>query len=157
MSLRYKHVESALAEALEVKPDEMGAFRARLRHLRNLGSSKLPTPGSGRRIAYREDQVFTMLIALELEEVGSAPRSAAAIANSIVRVDGSLRNVLRSTDGADIRIVVTPTSERQWTELGPETTIDQFLAEKGLLGVSVLNLSQCARTLDRALRDAKAQ
>lgn len=156
MSLSYKHVETALADALEVKPDGMGAFRARLRHLRNLGLPKLPMPGSGSRIGYSESQTFVMLIALELEGVGIAPRSAAVVAASIVRMHRSPRDILEAPGDGDVYIAVTPRSRKQWTALPTRLAFEEFLA-KGVPTFTLLNLSICARTLDRALRDAEAQ
>ena len=155
MSLGYKRVEAALADALEVKPDGMGAFRARLRHLRNLGLPKLPTPGSGQRIGYSEDNAFVMLLALELEDVGLAPRSAATIAPSIARRHQSLRGTLQLSADGDVYAAVTPTRAKQWTTLSTREALDEFLARER--GVCLLNVSLCARTLDRALRAAEAR
>lgn len=156
MSLGYKQVETALADVLEVKPDDMGAFRARLRHLRNLGLPELPTPGSGQRIDYSDDQAFVMLLALELEDVGLAPRSAATIAQSIARMHRSLRGALRLSADGNFYAAVTPKGAKQWTALSTRAALDKFLA-RARRGFCLLNLSFCARKLERALRDAGAR
>src|SRR5438105_3638663 len=77
MDFRYGQVEAALAEVLKIPPENMGAFRARLRHLRNIGLLNLPKPGSGRSIAYSWQQAVGMLLAIQFENVGVAPRVAA--------------------------------------------------------------------------------
>ena len=152
--LRYKNVEAALAAVLEIKLEEMGAFRARLRHLRNLGLPKLPTPGSGQRIAYTEKQAFTMQIALELEDLGIAPRSAAAIAMSIVRMHRSPGDILAASGAGDVRVAVAPRSAEQWTTLFTDSALREYLAS-GERKFSLLNLSICARRLDGALREVE--
>ena len=157
MSLGYKQVEAALAEVLKVKPDAIKAFRGRLRYLRNLGLPELPTPGSGQRIDYSEDNAFVMLIALELERARLVPRSAAIVAASISRMHQSLRGVLADSGDHDVRIVVTPESEMQWTAVPKGASLDKFLAKRMLPSFSVLNLSICARSLDRALSAAAAR
>ena len=151
MSLGYKQVEAVLVEVLKIKPAEMGAFRARLRHLRNLGVPRLPKPGSGRRIGYSEDHAFVMLIALELEDLGIAPRPAADVAPSIVRMHGWLRGVLDASSDDDLHVAVTPRRSRQWVALSTRSAFDELLA-KGLPAFSLLNMSICARKLDHALR-----
>src|SRR5262245_53269509 len=86
MQLRYGHVELALAGLMNVAGENIGAFRARLRHLRNIGvPQQLPKPGSGQPIAYSRRQALEMLIALELEKLGQAPKRVMMLAGSIVR------------------------------------------------------------------------
>src|SRR5437660_355977 len=83
--LRYQHVEAALVEVGKIAPADLGAFRARLRHLRNIGLPRLPKTGSGQHITYTRRQALEMMIAVELEKVGQTPRRAALLATSIVR------------------------------------------------------------------------
>lgn len=75
---RYRHIETALARVFNVMPEGMGAFRARLRHLRNIGVPELPKPGSGEQINYTRENAIEILLALELEALGVSPRHAAA-------------------------------------------------------------------------------
>lgn len=152
MELRYKHVEAALAAVLEIKSKDMGAFRARLRHLRNLGLPKLPTPGSGRKIAYSERQAFEMLVALELEDVGLAPRSAATIGASIVRQHSSLRELVARQSEYDLFVAITPSDQKRWTALATRAAFDEYVALRQSV-YSLIDLSVCASKLDRALRD----
>lgn len=83
--LRYKHVETALFAVAGVQPEAIGAFRGRLRHLRNIGLPELPSSGSGKHIVYSRRQALEILIALQLENIGHKPQSAAIISQSIVR------------------------------------------------------------------------
>ena len=69
-----------------MKPKAIGAFRARLRHLRNVGVPQLPNPGSGSPISYTHRQTLELLIALELERQGFSPKHVALLAPSIVHL-----------------------------------------------------------------------
>jgi hypothetical protein len=82
--LQYRQIEEALAAVMNVDPRSMGAFRAKLRHLRNIGVPHLPSPGSGRKIEYSRSHALELMIALELEKLGRSPRSIALNAPSIV-------------------------------------------------------------------------
>jgi len=81
--IRYKHVEAVLKRIFKVSSDTEGAFRARLRHLRNMGIPDLPKPGSGAQIPYTRVHLIQMIIALELSALGIAPRHAADLAERI--------------------------------------------------------------------------
>jgi hypothetical protein len=81
--IRYKHVEAVLSRIFKVSPDNQGAFRARLRHLRNIGIPDLPRPGSGAQIPYTRVHLVQMIIALELSALGIAPRHAADLAEKV--------------------------------------------------------------------------
>src|SRR5215831_13325989 len=81
--IRYKHVEAVLSRIFKVSAEGEGAFRARLRHLRNMGIPKLPKPGSGAQIGYTRQHLIQMIIALELSALGIAPRHAADLAERV--------------------------------------------------------------------------
>jgi hypothetical protein len=83
---RYRHVEAALATVFEIKPDEIGAFRGRLRHLRNIGAPELPKPGSGQQIEYTREHVVEVMLAVELATLGVAPRHAVRAAKYYAKV-----------------------------------------------------------------------
>lgn len=95
--MRYSQVERALADALAIAPGAMGAFRARLQHLRNLGVPAVERPGYGRAVEYRRTHVIQMLVALELVQM---PRIAAPFALDIVRRCG-----VYPADGTYIAII----------------------------------------------------
>jgi hypothetical protein len=78
LELRYQHVEFALAQIHRVNASGIKAFRARIRHLRNLGLPQLPKVGKGLQVAYQEQHVHQLFFALELEQCGLDPARAAA-------------------------------------------------------------------------------
>lgn len=80
--VRYGEIEAALARVFEVPREELGAFRGRLRHLRNLGVPDLAKPGSGQRVEYTRQNAIEIMLALELAALGVSPRHAAEAAKS---------------------------------------------------------------------------
>jgi hypothetical protein len=81
---RYRHIETALAVIFGIKPESLGAFRGRLRHLRNIGVPNVPKPGSGEQIVYTREHAIELLLALELGALGITPRAAAMLAPTLV-------------------------------------------------------------------------
>lgn len=79
---QYKHLELALANVFDVSMVVLPAFRARLRHLRNLGVPTNEKPGSGKAITYSRDNAIQLLIALEVELFGLPPKFAAAFSRA---------------------------------------------------------------------------
>lgn len=73
--LRYRNVETALAEVLGVDAEHLPAFSARFRNFRNL-FLEVPKTGKGTQIEYNFEHVFNILLALELNTLGVAPLSA---------------------------------------------------------------------------------
>jgi hypothetical protein len=84
-TLRYKNVEEMLSRIFNVPEEGRGAFRARLRHLRNLGIPEVPKTGSGTQVPFTREQLMEMLIALELSRLGIAPRFVGDIAAQVLR------------------------------------------------------------------------
>lgn len=76
----YAIVEAALADSVGIAKSDLPAFRAKLRHLRNIGVPKIAKPGRGTRIAYSKRNVTELRLALALESVGNTPRNAAKLA-----------------------------------------------------------------------------
>jgi hypothetical protein len=112
MGLRYGDVEAALAEAMTIPPDGMKAFRARLRHLRNIGiPSELPEPGKGVAIRYTYRHAFEMFIALQMENIGHAPKRAAHIAQEIIKQ----KDLLKNLQSSHLYVVVYTTKENSET------------------------------------------
>jgi hypothetical protein len=70
----------------------LGAFRARLRHLRSLGIPNVPKRGSGNAVAYKSQDIFITFVALALQTLGSAPTVSALIASVTVRYIPRLRS-----------------------------------------------------------------
>jgi hypothetical protein len=73
MDLRYSDVERALALAFDIKPQEMGMFRGRIRHLRKANVAGLPQIGTGRQIVYTIEHARFFLLALRLNQLGVMP------------------------------------------------------------------------------------
>jgi hypothetical protein len=80
-TLQYGEVEKAIAEVLFITA--MKAFRARLRHLRNIGVPALPRPGAGHKIAFSKAMAFEMLVAVMLDRDGYPPRIVAMTVSKI--------------------------------------------------------------------------
>jgi hypothetical protein len=78
--MQYSQFEKILADTFSIKEKGLGAFRARLRHLRNLGVPDIPKRGSGNTVVYKTADLLTALIALELQALGSAPAVSAELA-----------------------------------------------------------------------------
>lgn len=76
-------VEAAVAAAHGIREEGLPAFKARLRHLRNLGVPMIPHVGSGSRVNYSEDNVRQLFLALEFEQFGMSPRLAARFVREI--------------------------------------------------------------------------
>lgn len=76
-------VEAAVAAAHGIREEALPAFKARLRHLRNLGVPMIPHVGSGSRVNYSEDHVRQLFLALEFEQFGMSPRLAARFVREI--------------------------------------------------------------------------
>jgi hypothetical protein len=71
-TFRYAVVERTLMAVHGFIEQKKGAFRARLIHFQRL--KIIPaSPGKGRRIAYRREDIFRWAIALEFAEFGMAP------------------------------------------------------------------------------------
>ncbi len=113
--LRYKDVERALARVFDIADQDLPAFRARIRHLRNLGALNLPKVGSGTQITYKGSDVYFLLFALELEYIGCPPRIAAVYTRQIGEKLGALiLKVVRSEE--DLFFYVTTS----WESLSAE-------------------------------------
>jgi len=105
---RYGVIEKALAEVFRVTPDQMGALRGRLRHLRNINCPKLPKTGSGQPVLITREQAIEILIAIELGKLGVAPRHAVEAAKFFAEeIIDSDRDLVGRSD----RLIVSPRLE----------------------------------------------
>jgi hypothetical protein len=101
----YGAIEGALAEVLDIPAEETKAFRARLRHLRDLGiPSALPRPGSGKKVAYSLSQALEMLFAIVLEHGGYSPRRAVSLVPSVLE---DLKQIRIGSPNDDIYVIVS--------------------------------------------------
>jgi hypothetical protein len=83
--MQYRQFEEALVQMFSIREASLGAFRARLRHLRKLGIPNIPKRGSGNIVIYRVEDLFTTFVALALQTLGSTPTISAMIANAAAR------------------------------------------------------------------------
>jgi hypothetical protein len=106
-------IEKALADVFRVRPEQMNAFRGRLRHLRNINCPKLPKTGSGQPVFITREQAIEILIALELGTLGVAPRHAVEIAKFYAE---EISDPRRDTVSRGECLIVKPTQEFTRTE-----------------------------------------
>ena len=155
---RYRHAEAALASVFGVEPDELGAFRGRLRHLRNIGVPDIPKPGSGRQIEYSRQSIIEMMLALEFEAMGVAPRYASRYAKQYIKEfapdpDHPAR--------FDMILVTNPHPFRfPWAVISAQSTSTwrEWLLTKEVLPnrFAIVNVAQSVAVLDDALRSISA-
>jgi len=143
-AVRYRCLEAALADVLIVKPKGMGAFRAKLRHLRNLGLPRLPRPGSGQAINYTRPQALELVVAMELEKFGQVPRMAAENAKSIVR-----QCPYGQHEGEDCFVTITEAKPGYTVAYGVNGLSEFMRTAPDVF--FVINVSGCVRRLEAAL------
>ena len=84
--LRYGEVETVLASIYWIYPAELKAFRAKLRHMRNIGiPSGLGEPGKGAVLRFSKQQVLEMLISLDLQASGWSPYDTSSVAKDMAQ------------------------------------------------------------------------
>ncbi len=116
VALLYGEVEDILARLHKIQDRDRKAFRARLRHFRNLGIPPLPKVGSGTKISYSLDHLYELFFALELMQCGLSP-------STIQHLNGRFRKDLPRTFGTAL---AAPRKEF-WLGL----SVDQFGGEVG--------------------------
>jgi len=153
VALTYGVVEAVIAEVLGIEPEGIGALRARLRHLRNLGVPGLPRPGSGKKIRYSRRQAFEMLTTMILEHGGFTPRLAISAAQDII---GGAR---RGADDEDVYVLLLTARDTTAPEQEARLVRGRFVrGEKELLKALkefgagfFLNVSALERDFEYAL------
>jgi len=97
-TFRYAVVEQALMAVHGFVEKKKGTFRARLIHFQRLKIVPA-SPGKGRRIAYRREDIFRWAVALEFAEFGMDPTEIKKVLD--INWLGIGPAVLETTDGAD--------------------------------------------------------
>ena len=97
-TFRYAVVEQALMAVHGFVEHKKGAFRARLIHFQRLKIVPA-SPGKGRRIAYRREDIFRWAIALEFAEFGLDPTEIKKVLD--MNWSRIAPVVLEAVDGAD--------------------------------------------------------
>lgn len=103
--MQYSQFEKILANVFSVREKDQGAFRARLRHLRNLDMPRVPKRGSGNTAVYKPIDVISAFVALELQALGCSP----AISVDLARFAGEHFEKIKSSRG-DVFLVVANTA-----------------------------------------------
>ena len=157
VGLRYKNVEAALAEVLEISEGHLPAFRARLRHLRNL--LPIPKTGKGSHISYTFNEALIMLIAVQLNLIGVSPVWAAAYAYWIKITVPSL--ILKDQTMEDVYFILKALNNPEYDRNEPIQAqcavcvgMNKFNAEiqEGLSAFLVINVTNRAKSLLAAIR-----
>ena len=81
IELSYADVESVLAALHRISPNKRVAFRARLKHFQRLGFPVGANTGTGKRVAYSVTMLLQLAFAVELTQVGIAPKRIVEMIN----------------------------------------------------------------------------
>jgi hypothetical protein len=155
--LRYGEVEAILASILRVEPDGEKAFRARLRHLRNIGVPMgITEPGKGAVIRFTRTQVFEMLLCLGLQKFGVTPSEARDLVRSIMKEWDKTKSAIQLSsnddrqqyklDGEDTRILILSSFQGKLEFLLQDASVNPDYPF-----YTAIDLSVCERLLDRAI------
>ena len=156
--LRYGEVEAILASVHWIYPGEIKAFRAKLRHMRNIGIPEgIGEPGKGKVLRFTKEQVLEMLISLDLQAAGWAPYDTQQIVSKIVK-DWKLAGAEEAPDHYAVLSLSIGGNA-----LAPKYSVSMckgFERASALVSQNssrlhtVINVSASARSLDEALGKA---
>ena len=142
IAFSYGEVEAALAKVFSIRDVARGAFRARLNNFQKLGFVP-SSPGRGRRVSYRPEDIYRWAIGLEFAEFGVDPSLIGPFVNYFAW-EFVKQHLL--DDGPDKLFVFYPNLLSGW---GRDADKPQHMA--GLVCAVVDNLSELEE------RRAKAQ
>lgn len=81
LRLRYGEVEEALMLAFAVPDENVSAFKAKIRHMRNVGlPDKIRWQGKGTHAIYTFEHLLQMAYSIELQYAGFAPSETVDLA-----------------------------------------------------------------------------
>lgn len=86
--MEYREAEALLAKMHQVDEADIGAFRARLRVLRDHGIPKMPRVGKGARVHFFTDQIAEMHLSVILSEFGVPPARIALLIEKMRTTEG---------------------------------------------------------------------
>jgi hypothetical protein len=132
------------------------AFRARIRHLRNLDVPAISRPGRGQQVTYTRVHALQLLLALEAELMGIPPKFAASLSRSrFNELAGKADSALK--DGRKFIVSVDP----KFSFNSNDAAVFVNRSEEGIPLVDeyahrvlVINLATSISLLDRALKKA---
>ena len=153
--LRYRDLEGAAAGVLEVPERELGAFRAKIRHLRNIGVPNVPARGSGTQTTYSREHVFSVITALELGRLGQSPKfvkdAAFFLEDQWRKIELARKDQFLSIAAGDRRVPRNKGEGRpQMMSIIKKDELDWVL--DGSSTVCLVNLSEIIRKADAALK-----
>jgi hypothetical protein len=161
--LRYGDLVSAIVAVTRTPPEEIGALKARLRHLRTaIGlPSHLPQPGRGRVNNYCIVDGLELLLALRLEKLNNTPPTIVGPLATQMTVEW-WHDAADEWKGKveDLFVVILPPDHGRFRDTGPEPPLAIFFRgiarmaklEDGLPAEIVrVNVSSWARRLIAAL------
>ena len=106
-AMKYGQVEAALVRLFEVDKTRLGAFKARIRHLRNSGCPSIEKVGTGSTAEYSQLHALQLAIALALGQTGLSSKHSAWLAINrapeISVTDGNQRFLVLLPDVDDSR------------------------------------------------------
>jgi hypothetical protein len=121
--MQYGQFEEALIRMFSINETNLGAFRARLRHLRKLNIPDVPKRGSGNTATYRVEDLFSTFVALALQTLGTNPTVSAVIARFAARYPERLRS-----EDEELFLIVTNVPNPD-----PENIVDTVWPPPGVL------------------------
>ena len=146
-----------MSHLLHVKDEEMGAFRARLRHLKDSGVPDVPKVGKGKQNWYTRDDAVRMYVALKMMQYGITPKAAAFLINDL---GNSLHHPAVSAMGAGpvgplgedvFYIIGYPAGDQPYVHSYSKDHLVQAITSLPWTALAIINLSQCIRSVDEEL------
>ena len=159
--LRYGEVEAVLVSIFCISEGDLKAFRAKLRHMRNIGiPCGLGEPGKGAVLRFSKQQVLEMLISLDLQYSGWSPYDTSSYAKEMAQAwkaeqdfgtgEGNLYAVMGR------RIVPNALIEKVGLVVckGTEEAVEMITQDRMSRLSTIINITASAKALDEKLATA---
>jgi hypothetical protein len=150
MSYENGQVEAALARTCGIADEDRAAFRARLRHLRNLGIPKIEKVGSGKRAQFSKSDAIMMGMALELSSLGVKPRFLVHLAELAIKQPGAVDPPPKG-EIRDVYLIISKQGHIAYTLKGMLALATQ-MSSISVPSFIVMNLSGIAREVIAELK-----
>ena len=153
--LRYGEVEAVLASMFCIYPGDLKAFRAKLRHMRNIGiPSGLGEPGKGAVLRFSKQQVLEMLISLDLQDSGWAPYDTSSSAKEMAQAWKDEQFSGAEVYGVMGRHIVGNALAQKFQLVickGTQKAIDMITQDHMARLSTIINITASAKALDEQL------
>lgn len=143
---KYGAVLRATAAASNVKPEAMPAFEARVRRMRALGVPPVKFVRSGIAGDYSRENAIELLLTLEAQRLGQAPKASVMVARSIM---GQCNMFPASDDEHEFVAFERADQKDYWVLAGRAAVLEWF--ETPPRGFTCLNVTATIQALDAAL------